>query len=217
MSKIKAVVFDIDGTLLDTSEYIYQAFEHVTQKHNFPKPNREAIASQIGKKLEECYAFLAPDSNFELMHASHNDFQTLNLALIRAFDNVTDILQSIKRDGIKIGLWTGRVHNVVESLEFGGLDLALFDCIVDASVTPKGKPDPSGLLATLDLLGAKPDTAIMIGDAGLDIEAGKAAGVMATVGITHGFGTIEEIKKANPDYIIESIDYLLNIVRKLSK
>ncbi len=209
---IKAVVFDIDGTLLDTSEFIYQAYEHTIRTHKHPERNREDIASQIGKKIEDCYAFLTPGAEYEALIKTHTKFQAGNIALVRAFSNVSELISGLKADGLKVGLWTGRKHHVAETLVSGGLDPSVFDCIIDATMTTKGKPDPEGFLITVSQLRVDPSEAIMVGDAGLDIAAGKSGGAAATIGITHGFGTKEELEHEGADFILDSLESIKNVI-----
>lgn len=216
MSKIEAVVFDIDGTLLDTREFISQAYEYVLNHHGMPRRTREEIASQIGKKLDECYAFLAPDGDHSKMMEDHHNFQEANLALVTAFDHVETILEALKDKGIKTALWTGRKGNVIASLEHAQVEPDAFDCIVDASMYKESKPSPEGLFVTLGKVGVEASRAVMIGDAGVDIEAGHRAGVASTIGITHGFGTRQELEQARAEHIIDSLEAIPKIIDKIN-
>jgi phosphoglycolate phosphatase-like HAD superfamily hydrolase len=216
MAKIEAVVFDIDGTLLDTREFISQAYEHVLEDHGMPARTREEIASQIGKKLHDCYAFLAPNGNHEQMAIDHHNFQEANLALVRAFDYVEEVMENLKQKGIKTALWTGRKGNVIASLEQAQVEPDAFDCIVDADMYNEGKPSSEGLFIVLGKLGVEADKTVMVGDAGVDIEAGHNAGVASTIGITHGFGTREELEAAKADYILDSLETLPEVIGSIS-
>jgi phosphoglycolate phosphatase-like HAD superfamily hydrolase len=80
----------------------------------------------------------------------------------------------------------------------------------------RGKPHPEGLDRLLERLSVKPDQTIMVGDAAPDIQAGRAAGVAATIGVTHGFGTHEELQAAGADYLIDSLTALSEIVAAIS-
>jgi phosphoglycolate phosphatase-like HAD superfamily hydrolase len=212
---IEAVVFDVDGTLLDTREFISQAYEYVLHHHGMPSRTREEIATQIGRKIEDCYAFLAPGGNYAQMIEDHHNFQAANIALVTAFDHVELTLDAVRRRGLKTALWTGRKGNVIASLEHARVKPDVFDTIVDSSMHTKGKPDPEGLFLVLDRLAVRPENAVMVGDAGLDIEAGRRAKVAATIGITHGFGTKEELEAAGAHYIIDSIDRVSGIIYEL--
>lgn len=212
MPKVRAVVFDIDGTLLDTTEFISQAYEQTLKAHNMPARSRQEIASQIGRKIEECYAFLAPNSDIPKMVEYHGTFQKANLALIKAFDHVEAIIKELRSMGLKVALWTGRREHVLSSLEYARVDPNAFDAIVDSTMVKAGKPHPEGLFTTLEMIGVEPEAAVMVGDSRLDIQAGKSAGIAATIGLTHGFGTREELEHASADYILDSLEYLPSVI-----
>lgn len=207
MSKIKAVIFDVDGTLVDTSEFIFQAYEHSLKKHGH-KSNRVKIASQIGKKLEDCYAFLAPDGDHLQLIDTHRIFQEENVALVKAFEYCDAMLETLRDQGLRLALYTSRANHVEASLRFAGLDPKIFEVILEGSMVSKGKPDPEGVELILAKMKLEPKEVAMVGDAGVDILLGKNAGLAKTVGITHGFGAREELKNAKPDYIIDSLQEL---------
>lgn len=213
MGSRKLIVFDIDGTLLDTKEYITRGFEYALEKHGLPPRTRAEIASQIGKKLEECYDFLAPDAPFDSLKKAHNAFQAENLGLVCQFDAVTPTLHDLRAAGHRLALWTGRAHGVVESLEAAMVDTTLFEMIVDPVTVPVGKPDPAGIRHIMTSLNVPASDVIMVGDAAVDIIAGKRAGVGRTVGLTHGFGTRDELERAGADSVVDVFPHVLPAIR----
>lgn len=214
MGSVEAVVFDLDGTLVDTSEFISQAYEHALELHGHPRRSREEIASQVGRKLEECYAFLAPDANLGLLIDAHRRFQAANTFLIQPFTYASTLLEIIHAQGRKLALFTSR-KNILPSLKITGINTGLFDLIVDGSMVEKGKPDPEGIERILGELTLHSSQVIMVGDAAVDIEAGKQAQLRATVGITHGFGTFQELTAAHPSYIIDSLTTLPALITRI--
>jgi HAD superfamily hydrolase (TIGR01549 family) len=213
MPQIEAAILDIDGTIIDTSDFILEAYEHTLAHHDLPARTREEIASQIGKKIEDCYAFLAPGQEAEKLIAVHHAFQNSNISLVKPYKHADVVLKRLVESGMKLGLYTGRRENVVASLDASGIESSIFSVIIDAKMYNKGKPDPEGLYMALDKLGVASDAAAMIGDAALDIEAGKAANVGITIGITHGFGSREELEASQADYLIDSLDQLPGILQ----
>lgn len=217
MANVQAVVFDIDGTLLDTREFIFQAYEYAIEKNGYPVPSRELIAEQIGHRIEECYAALVPSADPETLIADHIAFQGGHIDVIFAFDGAEQLVSRLRAMNLKIVLWTSRRAHVITSLERSGFTQDSFDAIVDATMVDVGKPDPRGLLFGLGIAGVEPAYAVMVGDAPVDIDAGKRAGVAATVGITHGFGSREQLLVAQPDYVIDTLPELIPIVEVLSQ
>lgn len=216
MANIKAVVFDIDGTLLDTREFIFQAYEHAIAKNGYPVPDRALIAEQIGHRIEECYAALVPDADAEKLIADHIAFQMGQIDLIFPFDGAVTLVAQLRKMELKIVLWTSRRAHVITALERSGFTQDSFDAVVDATMVDVGKPDPQGLLFGLGIVGIEPAHAVMVGDAPVDIDAGIRAGVAATIGITHGFGSRDQLLVAKPDYVVDSLSELLPIIEVLA-
>ena len=215
MADIRVVVFDIDGTLIDTREFILQAYQHTIQKHGYPVPARATIAALIGHKIEECYAVLVPGVETAPLVADHALFQAGNINLTHAYDGAREVIDAIKNRGLKIVLWTGRKEHIQTVLSHCGFDQDEFAAVVDAQMVEHGKPDPEGLLLGLGIADLLPEQAIMVGDAVVDIEAGRHGGVAATIAVTHGFGTRDALIGADPDYMVNSLPELLPIIAVL--
>lgn len=203
-SIIKAAVFDVDGMLLDTREFIYQAYEHTLAEHGHEVPDRTIIAEQIGRSLPDCYDAFAPEGATDLLCETHHKFQEEKLHIIRAYPGLTAMLQELKDNGIKLAAFSSRKGNLVPSLKNAGI-LDFFGAVVQGGDVTHHKPHPEGLFMALSTLEVKPENAAMLGDAAVDIEAGKAANVALTIGITHGFGTLEALEAVKPDYIVNDL------------
>lgn len=211
-STIQAVVFDADGTLVDTKEFIFQAYEYSTRRNGYKVPTRAEIATQIGKRIEECYAAFAPGADYEKLIADHIAFQSENLSLIQPYDNATQVVADLRARGIKVVLWTSRRAHVKIALKLTGFETNSFDAIVDATMVDVGKPNPEGLFLGLKLVNVEPSASVMIGDAPVDIEAGKRANVAATIGVTYGFGERGKLGSAGADYLADSLQEIPKIL-----
>jgi HAD superfamily hydrolase (TIGR01509 family) len=201
--KIQAAIFDVDGMLLDTREFIFQAYEDTLQRFGHAVPDRQTMSKQIGRSLHDCYVSFAPNGDIIALCEAHDVFQNTPqmIELIVAYPGVIDMLQKLKDKGIKLGVFSSRKLTLVPSLQQAGI-AEFFDVIVQGDEVTNHKPHPEGLFKALAGLEAKPSESAMIGDAAVDILAGKAADVAMTIGITHGFGTLPELEDANPDYIV---------------
>lgn len=207
---IKAVLFDIDGTLLDTTELLYQAFEYSIKSQGLVPPSREKMAKVIGVSLEKCYLAFAPAGDNALLCKTHNQFQLENPELAKTFPNTIKILKKLKELGIKTAGITNRWESTAKvSAERTGI-LKYLEFINYRDGFEKIKPDPEMLLDAIRKLEVKKDEVLMVGDTAIDIEAGKAADV-ETVGVTFGF-LGEEIKELNPDFIIDDLEEILEII-----
>lgn len=204
-TKIRAAVFDVDGTLLDTREFMFYTYEHILTLYGYPVPDRTVVARLVGLPLDECYRTLAPEADIPVLMKAHREFQVKHLDMIESYDGLHEMLERLHAAGIKMGVFSSRKAGLVESLELAGIS-GYFESIVKGEDIVNHKPHPEGLLRVLDELDVEPCFTAMIGDAVVDIQAGKAADVAVTVGITHGFGTQQELEDNSADYIIKSLE-----------
>jgi len=201
--RLQAVLFDVDGTLLDTTEFIYGGFDFTLAAHGWPPTQRERYARVMGKPLERCYAELAPGCDAALLCETHRTWQSDNLHLSVPYPGAIDVLAQLRAAGLRLAAITSRsrrtsVHTLEQAVLAGLLNLIL--SYEDVSAI---KPDPAPLLLALERLEVPPAAALMVGDTDADILAGRAAGV-ATVGVTYGFHGTAIIAHA-PDATIDTI------------
>jgi phosphoglycolate phosphatase len=203
---ITAAVFDVDGTLLDTREFIFTAYEATLKKLGYEIPDRLTIAKQIGRSLHDCYVAFAPQGDIDALCEAHHIFQNTPemIGLITPYPGALAMLQTLKDSGIKLAVFSSRKLTLVASLEQANI-ASFFEVIIQGDEVANHKPHPEGLFKALGGLEVLPNQAVMIGDAAVDILAGKAANVALTIGITHGFGTPEELAEAHPDHTVTEL------------
>src|ERR1043165_6163164 len=174
---VRAVFFDVDGTLLDTFDFIYGAFEHAFEEHGVPPLTREEISVLMGGPLEEVYATMAAEFDAKELSETHRRFQANNLALANLFPSTVRVLDELKRRNLKIAAITTRSKRTsVKSLETTGI-AQYFDLVISGEDVTRLKPDPEPIQKALDHLSLLTSDAIMVGDTHADIEAGKNANV----------------------------------------
>lgn len=212
---IKAVIFDSDGTLLDTREYIFSAYEYTFKKLRKKSIPRNKLSRYMGGQLREIYAKILPGIDMEILVGAHKEFQEKNPLLVKAYPKVVEAVKTIKDKGYKLAVVTSRVNNAKKNLTFTGL-IDFMDTIVTGDDVVNFKPHPEPVLKALKHINIRPSEAIMIGDSHDDIMAGKNAGTM-TIGITHGFFSREFLTKYNPDYLADNITEVVEILRKIIK
>lgn len=199
---LQAVLFDIDGTLLDTREFIYGAFEHTCRANGLAIRSREEMAVSMGRPLEQIYGDWSGGRSTEMVEM-HRTFQAENLHLSRTFAGAPEMLAALHRRGVRLAAVTSRSKRTsVHTLELAGIH-EHFDAIVSAEDVPAMKPDPAPLHHALSALGIAPGVAAMAGDTTHDIEAGRAAGTL-TIGVTYGFHGAA-IARAKPDVLVASV------------
>jgi pyrophosphatase PpaX len=205
--RFPVVLFDLDGTLVDSTAIILASFHHTTESvlgRRFPD---EAILAQVGgSSLEAQMALLDPDRVDELVpvYRAHNNELCRGLS---CFDGIVDVLAQLKDEGRRLGVVSAKRRPTVE-IAFAAAGIAdFFDVVVGSDATERHKPDPDPILHALGLLGAEPRDAAYVGDSPFDAAAAKAAGVFA---VAVAWGGIHRVEDA--DVLVESPEELLGIV-----
>lgn len=212
LMKIKAILFDIDGTVIDTKEFVFGAFEYVLGKYSL-KADAEKLNKAIGRPLVEFYQILFPYEDIEALAQAHRDFQDKNFHLGKAFPNAEKVLIKLKEMGIKLAAVSNRSSKgVTRSLTLDGLE-SYFDHIVTVDEVVNAKPHKDHPNKALELLGVSAEEALIIGDTENDILAGKNAGIK-TVGVTYGWLGMD-INKHNPDFTINNLSQLLKVLKSV--
>jgi pyrophosphatase PpaX len=210
-NKINTVLFDLDGTLIDTNELIISSFLH-TLEHYYPKQyKREDVLPFLGPTLRETFEPM-DETKVDEMIATYRKY---NLAhhdtFVTEFPTVLDTVKILKEKGYKVGIVTTKISDVVmKGLKLTKLD-SYFDVIVALDHVEKAKPDPEPIFKALEELGSKPEEAIMVGDNYHDILAGKNAGTK-TAGVAWTIKGRDHLEQFEPDYILEEMADLLKIL-----
>jgi pyrophosphatase PpaX len=202
---ITTVLLDIDGTVLDTREFILAAFEHAFAHHELACPPRAELSMRVGEPLDAIYRAYCGELAAAFVE-SHRSFQKENLHLAAPFPGTIETLRWLREQGLVLAAVTSRSRRTsVESLEVAGVS-EFFGAVVSAEDTLALKPDPAPLARALEMLGRTPEGAAMAGDTAADVVAGKALG-MHTVAATYGFHG-REVLLSRPDAVIEAIEEL---------
>lgn len=210
MAKFKLLLTDLDGTLLDTSEYIYAAMEYALAKNNFPIPPRHEIEKRMGPPLEEIYTTFYPDADISQLSHDHLEFQKQHLELAKPFPNTITTLEKLRTAGLKIAAVSTRSGQTVhQTLQANDLE-KYFDLIITGSDVQKHKPDPEALNLAMSRLNFQPADAIMVGDTDADVLAARAAKV-PVIGCTYGLQG-DLVLQHHPDFSIKDIAEILPII-----
>ncbi|MBO8128643.1 MAG: HAD-IA family hydrolase [Peptococcaceae bacterium] len=199
---LKAVLFDLDGTLLDSIPLIEKTYREVFRQMNLPW-NNGAVLKTIGIPLwDACQQFGGARAE-ELFNRYIEYQRTIHDQYIKVFPETVETLAAIKKWGLKVGVVTSKRREMTER----GMRVTGIDHLVDITVTKDdvqaAKPNPEPLLTALDLLGVKAQEAVYVGDSYYDIQAGKAAGI-TTIGVTWGAVRREDMVPFAPDYLVDS-------------
>ncbi|MCM3567441.1 pyrophosphatase PpaX [Neobacillus mesonae] len=209
--QITTLLFDLDGTLIDTNELIVASYLHTLEKYYPGKFGREDVLPFMGPTLDEAFGSIDPDRVEELV----KDYRAYNLSehdnLVKEFPGVYETVKTLKEKGYKLGVvTTKRFDTALRGLRLMKLD-SFFDVIIAIDQVEKVKPDPEPIFKALEKLGSTPDEAIMVGDNYHDIEGGKNAGTL-TAGVAWSLKGRDFLAKYKPDYILEEMPDLLTIL-----
>ena len=213
LSCVKTVLFDLDGTLIDTNELIIDTWRHTVKTMTGREITDEEVRLTFGELLIDSARRLMPDIDGELIIDFYRKFQReVFIDRIKLFDGAEEVLRKLRANGYKTALVTSRLKSsAVRGLIHFGLE-DLFDAILTASDTEKFKPDPEPLFDILDMVGGRPEEAIFVGDTVYDIEAGRNAGVFTVlVGFSYALPP-ENRTTVAPDVVINELRDILGLL-----
>ena len=208
---INTILFDYDGTLMDTNEVVLQSWQHTFRTLRGHEEDPAFIRSTFGEPLVMTLAKLFPEVPVEKSLDVYRTFQReVFTDFVEVFPGMLELLKNLKEKGYKMGLVTSRTKDTTWSgLEHYGMD-KYFDAVITAGDTDRHKPDPAPILITLDRLGSAPGEAIMVGDTMFDLECAQNAGVKSV--IVDWSITMSDSEKEQADYIIKTAEELLDIL-----
>ena len=219
--KVAAVIFDLDGTLIDSIDIYFTIVENALKRLNLPAVSRNQILA-AAESEEFKWELVLPqdvlDRKTEIIDEAWAVINEIapqmfadNLELIQGAERIVENLSS---SGLKIGLVTSTQRQYLETkmqpLKNAGVD-TLFEAIITSDDVEKRKPAPDPLVTCAQQLDMKPGNCVYVGDTTTDIKAGKAAG-MRTIGVLTGFDEYETLQKESPDAIVENVRYLLEVI-----
>lgn len=207
---IRTILFDLDGTLIDTNELIIASFTHTISQYSDRPYEREEILDFIGPPLRESLGKINPDRVEEMVETYRKHNIDNHDAYVKAYDGVVDTVTQLKEAGYRLGIVTTKMRNTVHmGLELTGLD-GLFETVVTLDDVHNAKPHPEPIVKALDQLESKASEALMVGDNTHDIEAGQNAGTW-TAGVAWTVKGREVLDRLNPDYMLTHMSELLEI------
>ncbi|MFH5835450.1 pyrophosphatase PpaX [Proteiniclasticum sp. C24MP] len=213
---IEAVLFDLDGTVANTNELIYESFRRLFyDKMKLEVPDEE-IYSLFGEPLENSLKKYTKSPQ-ELLPFFREFNESNHDRMIRSFEGVEEALIMLKEKGLKLGIVTSKRAGMARrSLEALGLT-DYFEVLITPESTDKHKPEPEPLYKACELLGGiDPKNTIMVGDASYDILCGNRAGA-TSVAVSYSMIHPDTIKRAQPHYMVDDLRELVDLVHKLNE
>jgi phosphoglycolate phosphatase len=211
---IKAVIFDWDGTLIDSVEHIAQSLHQAATDLGYPELEREAYRDIIGLGMVEALHKLYPGISPEEMTRIREGYSTYFFAKVTAPQNVfagmADLVADLRTAGLGCSVATGKSRRGLKgALVSSGLG-PHFDTTRCADET-RSKPDPLMLSELLEFYRIRPDQAVMIGDTRYDLEMAQRIG-MPSIGVEWGVHQRDVLEHYEPHAIVDTVADLRNVL-----
>ena len=210
--RFPVVLFDLDGTVIDSGTIILASMRHAAKEVLGAEPPDELLMAAVGGPgLEAQMQALSHDRVEELVtvYRAHNEPLHEGLACCAGVD---DLLVRLKDEGRRLGIVTAKRRATVE-LAFRVLPIEhLFETVVGGDETKRHKPDPEPLLLAAQRMDVDPRNCAYIGDSPFDIRAAKAAGMFAVAVTWGGIHDRAKLEAENPDAIVDTADELYGVL-----
>ena len=212
-----ALLFDLDGTLIDSIELIMSSMHHAFDGYAARVPTDDEWRALIGRPLIDSFReFVPDDADVQALIARYREYQLAHHdRLVRPYEGVVGAIRAFAAAGHPMALVTSKADWLAErALRHVGLD-ADIPVVVGCDSCTRHKPHPEPVERALALLRSTPRDAIFVGDSPHDIEAGRAAGVY-TIGVTWGAFSRDEMADAGADLVIHQVGQLAGSVERFA-
>lgn len=208
---IDTLLFDLDGTLINTNELIIASFLHTLDKYKPGEYTREHVIDFIGPPLIDSFRKVDAERVDEMIETYRAFNHEKHDELVEEYEGVYETVERLRQQGYKLAIVTTKIRKTaLMGLKLTGLD-QFFDVVIGLDDVTKAKPDPEPLEKALAALGARKETAMMIGDSSYDVQAGKNLGVPTAI-VGWSIKGEEKIRSYQPDYILSNMRDLLAII-----
>ena len=207
----RGFLFDLDGTLIDTSELIRQSFRHAVSTVLGEQLVDEVLMANVGQPLMTQMEVLGGadkaqelfDTYREFNHARHEEF-------MREYPGIEEVLTKLKARGARLAIVTSKSRETVD-MAFDIIPIQhYFDTVVATDDTDNHKPHPQPLMLAMRRLDVMPNESVYVGDSPFDIKAGQAAG-MATAAVGWGIFSPVRLKELEPDFFLEKPEDIIKL------
>ena len=210
---MKAALFDFDGTLVDTTDLIYQSMRHAAGEVLGREVSRKVLMANVGQPLPRQMKLLSAEHAEALLNSYRLHNEENHDALIKEFPGVEEALARLRWAGVQVAVVTSKRRFSVDMAlkSFPGLG-EVVDQWVTMEDTNEHKPRPEPLHKGLELLGNVPrEEATYVGDSPFDVAAAKAARV-TSIAVSWGAFSEEALRAAGPDHLVPDLDAAVDVL-----
>jgi pyrophosphatase PpaX len=208
----EAVLFDFDGTLIDTGPLILESFRHTARRFLDRVPSDDALMRNVGVPLIHQMEELSPGRGAEMVAYYREHNQAAHDDLARPFPHVEEVLEELKQRGYPMAVVTAKGRTAVDlGVELIGLD-RFIEVVITADDVEVNKPDPYPLRVAADRLGVDLTRSVYVGDSPHDMTAALRGGAVAVAALWGGIFPRERVLEPGPHHALEDIRELLGLL-----
>ncbi len=211
----KTVIFDLDGTLLDTLDDLMNAVNFALREFSFPERNREEIRSFIGNGVIKLMERSTPaDTDPETQGKCLDTFRRYYLEHMAdntaPYEGIIPMLERLKSEGISTAVVSNKLHSAVVGLCEDYFP-SLIDIPLGVAEEPERKPSPLNVYKAMEKLSSDIENTIYVGDSNVDVETAHNASLKC-IGVTWGFRDRDELLSHSCDFIADTTDEVLTLI-----
>ena len=212
---IKAIIFDLDGTIADSSDCIVAAAQSIQKLLSLRSITNDEVRQFIGRPLDEILTEIF-DLKGEMIQKAvtlySNEYTRLTKTEEHLFDGAVEMLELLRKEGFLLAIATGKSQHSAElSVKRLGIQ-TFFDSIHGIMPGTPGKPHPAVLIRAMLALNVQPEHCIMVGDTTFDLDLAHAIGVR-TAAVSWGVHSLETLRTRNPSVCVHTFYELLEWLR----
>ena len=213
----KGVIFDLDGTLLDTIADIGNSTNLMLRGYGFPEHDKAAYKLMVGNGFRDLVKKALPEGKEDLVDEAYDKFVYYYDAHYMdetvPYPDIADLLKDLQDEGIKMGVNSNKRDDYTKALLASLFQGITFVEVVGQREGLRTKPYPDGAEVILEAMGLAKEEVVFVGDTKVDIATGKNAG-LKTIGCLWGFRDEAELKEAGADYIVSDPKEIFDIISK---
>ncbi len=219
---IKGVIFDLDGTILNTIDDLADSMNYMLTQFGYPEHSElfyhmQAVGSGAKNYVKNCLPEAIRENDeqvekclnfYKKYYNEHSSIKT------KPYDGIPAVMQFLADAGIQIAILSNKPDEPVKILAKQWFSAFNIPCVYGERAGVPRKPDPQGPLAVAEEMGLLPSEIAFIGDSDVDIKTGINAGMIA-IGVLWGFRTKEQLKAAGAEYLAETPEKLIALIKQI--
>ncbi|MCX8182107.1 MAG: HAD-IA family hydrolase [Candidatus Methanomethyliaceae archaeon] len=213
---VKGIIFDLDGTLVDSTDSIWKAADYVLRINGYRGLERKDVVEVMGKTIFDLFLSVEPGLNKQEQQKLFEDYRRVYMDFIehtRMIPKVSEALLMLRSRRLKMAVVTTKSReNAEKILSFFGIR-SFFDLVIGFEDVREHKPSIEPMKRAAEGLGLRTSELIVVGDTDIDIKAGREAGAL-TVAVMTGVTPLEKILAERPDFLIKDVSDLPEILER---